>query len=166
MAPTIEIDDEVFAKLQEMAVPFVDSPNSVMRRVLGLDSADSPRPTTRHQRWKARQVSGGRLRARAGTSLPGPAYYNPILSLLAQHGGTVTLADMEAALEEALSDKLTDVDRETMSSGEVRWKNRIRWARYELVRMGLLARGGRRGTWTLTATGWDAAKSGEIPGAA
>ncbi|MDP2432667.1 MAG: hypothetical protein Q8O33_11620 [Pseudomonadota bacterium] len=35
--PTIQIDDDVFAVLQSNAVAFVDSPNSTLRRLLGLD---------------------------------------------------------------------------------------------------------------------------------
>lgn len=34
--PTIQIDDEVFGLLQKNAKPFVDSPNSTLRRMLGL----------------------------------------------------------------------------------------------------------------------------------
>ncbi len=34
--PTIQIDDEIFALLQKNAKPFVDSPNSALRRMLGL----------------------------------------------------------------------------------------------------------------------------------
>ena len=37
MSPTIRIDDEVFAKLKGMGEAFVDTPNSVLRRVLDLD---------------------------------------------------------------------------------------------------------------------------------
>ena len=37
MAPTIRVDDDVFAALQERAQPFVDTPNSVLRRLLDLD---------------------------------------------------------------------------------------------------------------------------------
>lgn len=40
MSPTIRIDEEVFAHLQENARPLVDNPNTVLRRLLGLD-ADS-----------------------------------------------------------------------------------------------------------------------------
>ena len=36
MVPTIRVDDDVFAVLQERAQPFVDTPNSVLRRLLGL----------------------------------------------------------------------------------------------------------------------------------
>lgn len=37
MSPTIRIDDEVFEALQKHAKPFVDTPNDVLRRILGLD---------------------------------------------------------------------------------------------------------------------------------
>lgn len=37
MAPTIRIDDEVYKWLQEQALPFEDTPNSVLRRVAGLE---------------------------------------------------------------------------------------------------------------------------------
>jgi Restriction Enzyme Adenine Methylase Associated len=36
MSPTIRVDDEVYAELQKRAEPFVDTPNSTLRRVLGL----------------------------------------------------------------------------------------------------------------------------------
>jgi hypothetical protein len=39
MSRTIRVDDEVFAKLQNLAEPFVDTPNSALRKLLGLESA-------------------------------------------------------------------------------------------------------------------------------
>lgn len=36
MSPTIRVDDEVYEELQKRAKPFVDTPNSTLRRVLGL----------------------------------------------------------------------------------------------------------------------------------
>ena len=46
MSPTIRIDDDVFDELKGHAEPFVDTPNSVLRRLLGLapkaDSAEEP----------------------------------------------------------------------------------------------------------------------------
>lgn len=44
MTPTIRIDDEVYERLQKEAKPFVDTPNSVLRRLLGLDSEVSETP--------------------------------------------------------------------------------------------------------------------------
>ncbi|HVZ45891.1 MAG TPA: hypothetical protein VHA82_18940 [Ramlibacter sp.] len=44
--PRIEIDDEVFAFLQARARPFVDTPNSALRNLLGIGQAvASPAPT-------------------------------------------------------------------------------------------------------------------------
>jgi len=37
----IEIDDEIFALLQQLAVPFVDTPNSVLRKELLIAHQDS-----------------------------------------------------------------------------------------------------------------------------
>jgi hypothetical protein len=39
----IRIDVEVYAELQERAQPFVDTPNDVLRRVLGLNASDAER---------------------------------------------------------------------------------------------------------------------------
>ncbi len=41
MEHQIRIDEEVLAALQEMAEPFVDTPNTVLRRLLGLELPDS-----------------------------------------------------------------------------------------------------------------------------
>jgi hypothetical protein len=41
--PTIRVDDQVYAQLQRAAKPFVDTPNSVLRRLLGLEGpSDQP----------------------------------------------------------------------------------------------------------------------------
>lgn len=39
MSRTIRVDEDVFARLQELAEPFVDTPNSALRKVLGLDQS-------------------------------------------------------------------------------------------------------------------------------
>jgi hypothetical protein len=44
---TIEIDTEVFAYLQKHAAPFIDTPNTTLRRLLGIDTvANSTLPTS------------------------------------------------------------------------------------------------------------------------
>ncbi len=51
MSRTIRVDDEVFAKLQSLAEPFVDTPNSALRRLLDLPSpgtAGSAQQPQRH----------------------------------------------------------------------------------------------------------------------
>lgn len=39
MTPTIRVDDEVYALLQERGEAFVDTPNTVLRRILGLSES-------------------------------------------------------------------------------------------------------------------------------
>ena len=36
MTPTVRVDEEVYEQLKAHAEPFVDTPNSVLRRLLGL----------------------------------------------------------------------------------------------------------------------------------
>lgn len=45
---TIEIDDEVFNKLQSLAKPLIDTPNSVLRRVLDLKQRSLDNETKSH----------------------------------------------------------------------------------------------------------------------
>jgi 5-methylcytosine-specific restriction protein A len=42
MPPTIRIDEEIYAWLQKNARPFEDTPNSVLRRVAGLENSSAP----------------------------------------------------------------------------------------------------------------------------
>ncbi len=46
MTPTIRVDDEVYALLQERAEAFVDTPNTVLRRILDLEPSTA---TTAHR---------------------------------------------------------------------------------------------------------------------
>jgi len=60
MAPTIRIDDEVYAWLQEHARPFEDTPNSVLRRMAGLDLREDEMSDTKGIRI-GEKSAGGRL---------------------------------------------------------------------------------------------------------
>ncbi len=42
----IDIDDEVWKELQKRAIPFEDTPNSVLRKLLGLEDADKKNSIT------------------------------------------------------------------------------------------------------------------------
>jgi negative regulator of replication initiation len=61
--PTIKVDDEVFALLQKNAKPFVDSPNSTLRRMLGLrmnGTVAEPTGTTDELEQLPEQAMAGR----------------------------------------------------------------------------------------------------------
>jgi hypothetical protein len=149
MMPTIRVDDEVYEWLKSQAEPFVDTPNSVLRRHAGLDRAEQVRR-------RSRSADGGR--ARQGELLDRRVYDKPILRVLAQRGGAAPASEVVDAVGEIVRDQLTEKDFTENKSGIVRWRNRVMWRRFSLVRGGLLKDGSPRGIWELSDAGWNAAK--------
>src|SRR5688572_20983918 len=100
MTPTIRIDDEVFEALKQHAEPLVDTPNSVLRRLLELPSnreqalsdhdevpAQAPRQGRRRRGGSRRGSRPSTRRARPGSILPDEEYERPILEILNEKGG-------------------------------------------------------------------------------
>jgi hypothetical protein len=169
MSPTIRIDNDVLDKLKEQAEPFVDTPNSVLRRILDLapgaesaeigDGAPSAQPL-RRARVAARTGSSRPRRRRsraprvkAGTTLSDAEFEVPILEILRDSGGRAPTREVIDALGERLNGRLTDVDREPLSSGEIRWRNRAQFARLSLIERGDMAKGSPRGVWEISEQG-------------
>ena len=67
--PTIRIDEEVYVWLQSQARPFEDTPNSVLRRVAGLES---PKEERKGVTVKNQKFSGESTRAIVPTALEQP----------------------------------------------------------------------------------------------
>ncbi len=91
-------------------------------------------------------------------------YFGPLLEALRKLGGSGTPDEVveRIALDLLLSD---EVQNETLSSGDSRYRNQVAWARFYLVREGLLE-SSKRGVWSLTergrATDLSLAQAGEI----
>lgn len=160
MAPNIRVDNDVYRFLKARAEPFADTPNTVLRRELGIDGKDgaetpSASAATRRKprRTKSGGTSKGRTRAPSGSLLNQEAYVMPLLSSLVERGGTAPANDLIEAVGEKLDGQLTPVDKETLPSGQIRWRNRTQWARVKLVEEGLMAKDSPRGIWAITETG-------------
>jgi hypothetical protein len=172
VSPSIDIDDEVFDVLKHNAEPFVDTPNTVLRRMLGIHqngtqpvggafSRPQPpltaeQPTSNRKRSsKSKQAasSGKSARAARGTLLPESEYELPILLYLSEHGGRAPSREVVEAIGETLADRLTDADRQPLNSGEIRWKSRIAFARLRMVEREELNGEAPRGTWEITDKG-------------
>jgi hypothetical protein len=159
MSPSIEIDDDIFALLQEHAEPLIDTPGSVLRRLLGLDRQGGEVPPSetstpvdaRPVRQKGRRRKG--TRAARGSLLPEAHYEMPILRFLAENGGRAPSREVIDAVGIALKDDLTEADREELNSGDIRWKNRAAFVRLRLLEKGELDGNAPRGTWAITAKG-------------
>ena len=168
MSPSIRVDDEVYGLLQQNAEAFVDTPNSVLRRLLNLGERDAaaesdpqPRSTApqKSARRSARRAKRGTpSRARTGTILPHEAYVGPILDVLAEAGGEAPAREVTGEVGRRLIQKLTPMDLQPLPSGSIRWENRVHFVRLRLVDEGLLARDAPRGVWRLTPAGHERAK--------
>jgi hypothetical protein len=62
---TIQVDDEIFALLQKNAKPFVDTPNSALRRLLGLhvNGTAAPKSDTDLDKFLEERMSARRSKA-------------------------------------------------------------------------------------------------------
>ena len=145
----IEVDDEVMAKVQSRARPFVDSPNDALRLLLGLGAVNEAGCA----RLPSDDPPIRQARAKTGELLPLAEYELPVLRAISQAGGAAWRAEVRDAVEAALADRLTAVDRGPLQSGEIRWENRLGFVRLRLIERGHLRSGSRRGRWELTDAG-------------
>lgn len=169
--PRIEIDEEVYEALKEEAEPFTDTPNSVLRRKLGLEATEpsgssfiqdeseqgsSGRRQRRRESGRSSRPArrSSRRRAPRGSLLEGEAYEVPILQVLAQHSdGRAPTREVIDAVGELVEDRLTPLDLEKLASGSPRWRNRVQFARLRLAQRGLIAKSSPRGVWEITDDG-------------
>jgi hypothetical protein len=149
--PTIRIDDEVYAALQQRGVPFVDTPNDVLRRVLSLASrGPNDEATTLVKTSSTRRrldIEGPRRQT------PHEEYRLPILRTLVALGGSGDVAHVIRRVGEGMKATLTRHDQEDIRSGMVRWEKAANWERFDMVREGLLKSDSPRGVWAISEKG-------------
>lgn len=153
MCPSIDTDDEVFEVIKKHAEPFVDTPNTVLRRLLGIDQAKSL-PAAAPEK-----ANGQTGRAAPGTLLPESEYEIPILHYLEDRGGRAPSREVVEAVGEALVGKLTELDKQPLKSGDIRWENRAAFVRLRLVERGELVKQSPRGTWEISDKGRERLRS-------
>lgn len=173
----IEIEDDVWEALQRHAEPLVDTVDSVMRRLLGMNSrSSSPSPprgptspgtdVAAHARLDAshplrssgRRSAGSRgrptrPRARRGALVPQSAYEQPLIDALRAAGGTTSTQEALDAVGLRMKGLFTELDLEELRPGLPRWQSRTHFVRRDLVKRGLISDDGPRGMWSLTDTG-------------
>ena len=91
-------------------------------------------------------------------------YFGPLLDALRELGGSATPTEASSKIADNLDIPQAQQD-ELLESGSPRFHNQVQFARFYLVREGLID-GSKRGVWTLTPSGWktnlDLEKSREI----
>lgn len=142
-AQWIEVDGEVLAAIKDAAEPFVDNPNRVLRRLFGLPAIEKDGTAS----FPAKIA-----RAPRSSLLPLHEFELAILRAVSEAGGEASRSKLMEVLEKTLEDRLTDLDREPLLSGKLRWLTRVDQARNRLVERGLLE-SSHRGIWKLTPAG-------------
>jgi hypothetical protein len=87
--------------------------------------------------------------------LPETAYWTPILELLKEAGGSARGSAVIDMLEDRLLSDFTESDLQPLKTGEVRWRNRARFARLRMKERGLIEPNSPRGIWEITDDGVD-----------
>lgn len=158
--PTIRIDEEVFEGLKRLAEPLVDTPGSVIRRLLTEKGVLAPAPAR-----SARRAPAPTLEPRGSEAAPRPAPAALTPQAVYEKYLLVTLErDFEGrgdkrSVTQAVIRRMHAqgyigaAELELVATGETRAENTIVWGRNALKNRGLIARGGRRGVWELTETG-------------
>jgi len=120
---------------------------------LGLPPPDEAQPSPAAQDDEPGENRG---RLKRGLRTPETAFYAPILQALDQLGGTARAADVVKRVGELMADVLSPDDRKPLpSTGLPRWDSTTRFARYSLVRAGLLKHKSPYGTWAISAKGME-----------
>lgn len=94
-------------------------------------------------------------RLRRGLRTREEAYYRPILEALQALGGSAHMNQVLDRVLLSMRDILKDVDYEPLASEPdmPRWKNAAQWARYSMVKEGLLRNDSPRGIWQISDAG-------------
>jgi hypothetical protein len=150
--PTVRIDDEVFAGLKKLAEPLVDTPNSVIRRLLEQSGTLKKKPAPPP---KAVPVKAGREKT------PQSIYEENLVAVLhEQFNGKGNKKDVTHAVIERMMRRglIPPGDMEFVATGETKAENKISWGRNLLKNRGLIRGDAPRGVWELTAEGRVAAR--------
>ncbi len=145
--PKVELSLPIYQRLLRRAESFDDTAEDVIGRL--LDEAGDAIDTDRDDG----ALMQNRAPAPPGSLLPVGAYWLPILGILVEAGGSAAANDVIDALEERMGSEFKDRDRETLRNGEVRWRNRARFARLRMKERGLLSKASPRGVWEVTERG-------------
>jgi hypothetical protein len=151
--PTIRLEDDVFEALKKLAEPFVDTPSTVVRRLL-------------EEKGVLARNAAKKLERRGESLTPQATYEAFLLHVLArQFGGKGHKRDVTHAIIQQMQSRglLRAADLELVSTGETKAENTITWGRNALKERGLIARQSARGIWELTAEGGKAAAQVVLP---
>lgn len=159
--PTIRIEDDVMNGLKKLAEPFVDTPSTVIRRLLedkGILSKNQTSPSAQSEPL---------LRPSRASLTPQSTYEDFLLTTLEEKfGGRADKRDVTHEVVDRMTKRgfISSADLEIVATGETKAENTIAWGRNALKERGLISRISPRGVWELTEEGRAAARAVRLPG--
>ena len=144
--PTITVSTETFSALQSLAQPLIDTPDSVIKRLLKAHQHNELNQTVASKEiGTSRTVNPQSLR---GQITPRRLYKKLLMQVLQAAGGELEAQTAIQRVGKLMTEKFKSNDLELLKNGEPRWENAVRFARQELVSEGKLD-GSRYGFWKL-----------------
>jgi hypothetical protein len=141
--PKVEVSDRTNKRLLELVESFEDTANRIIERLLdhydATASADKLKPTNP---------------PKEGELLPESEYWLPILEVLEKENGKAKGSEVIDVLEGKIGHLLKTRDQDILRMGEVRWRNRARFARLRMKELGLISSESPRGIWEITEKGY------------
>jgi hypothetical protein len=146
--PRIDLSTPTYRRLLRRVTSFDDRPEEVIQRLL-----DEVEDGDVEQVGAIEVDQRSSARAAPGSILPEREYWRPILAILAEADGSAPANDVIDALGNRMRNVLTPNDFAVLKMGEVRWRNRARFARLRMREQGLLSSDSHRGVWEMTDMG-------------
>ncbi|MDD2252228.1 MAG: winged helix-turn-helix domain-containing protein [Dehalococcoidales bacterium] len=141
----IDCDSEVWEALKKNADPFVDTPNDVLRRLLGLPKIEPSGNENTENLIRPRQL----ILQKPTRDIE---FRRPILETLVEFGGQARVPQVIDAVGRKMKGKLKPIDYERLSSGPVRWESAAKWERQHCVQEGLIEKF-QPGIWKISTKG-------------
>jgi hypothetical protein len=133
----VDLEGDTLEELFTHARSFGETPDTVLRRVLKM----------------ARLEPQDESPADSGALTPEGEYWEPILDTLVRAGGRAPGNDVIDELGRLLGGRFTKRDPDVLKMGEVRRRNRARFARLRMKEKGLISSTSPRGIWEITDEG-------------
>ncbi|HTD24335.1 MAG TPA: winged helix-turn-helix domain-containing protein [Terriglobales bacterium] len=152
---------EELSRLQEKRTKLVSEIQSLSEKIVAInrllvDEANTNEATASplHTPALPDQSIASISRPQKGSYTQVHVYWPATLQSLVELGGRAPADEVIDRVGKKLETIFTDEDREILPSGtDIRWKNRVAWQRYNMIKQGLLRGDSPRGVWEITEKG-------------
>lgn len=149
MPHDVHLSDPIFGRLQRLAVPLVDSIESVIVKLADYwdQGHADPKPNGNDTPTPPEDIDGT-------DQLPTKAFRVPLVEAMYELGGSSEVKHIRELMRNRLNPLLGPGDRRIFPSNHSeRWWNATEWNRLKLVKEGLFKNKSKEGPWELSEDG-------------